>query len=104
MIIDSSYDRAVALVRLRTDVVVFLYLKSDPLCTRARSTLSLFENKLRSRGYKIVAVPVNEFSSHYDETSCVRVPQLRFYSRGRLRSKVTGIFSYQDLERLVEDL
>ena len=104
MIQTTTYDRAVALVRLKTDVVVLLYIPNDPLCSRARSVLGLFENRLENLGYTVLAIPVNEHSAHYEEVSCVRVPQLRVFSRSRLKTKLTGLFSYEDLRAVVDTL
>lgn len=104
MVQESSYDQVVALVRLKESVVVFLYIENDPFCSRSRSVLRLFGDRLRSNGYYVLAVPVDERSSHYEEVSCVRVPQLRLFKKGRLRSKLTGLLTYEALEAIVIDL
>lgn len=101
MVQESSYDQVVALVRLKESVVVFLYVEDDPLCSRSRSVLGLFGDRLKRHGYHVLAVSVDERSSHYEEVACVRVPQLRFFKKGRLRSKLTGLFTYDALEQVV---
>lgn len=98
MVQESSYDQVVALVRLRENVAVFLYVEDNPFCSRSRSVLSLFGDRLRAQGYHVLAVAVDERSSHYEEVSCVRVPQLRFFKKGRLRLKLTGLLKYEELE------
>lgn len=104
MVQESSYDQVVALVRLKGNVAVFLYIEDDPFCSRSRSVLGLFGDRLRGHGYHVLAVPVDERSSHYEEVACVRVPQLRLFCRGRLRSKLTGLLTYEALEQVVTDM
>lgn len=105
MVQEATYDQVVALVRLRTKVAVLLYVKDEPLCSRSLSTLGLIEGKLRGMGYQVLALEADERSSHYEETACVRVPQLRIFTRGRCRTKLTGILSYDELtSALASDL
>jgi len=98
MVQESSYDQVVALVRLKESVAVFLYVDDNPFCHRSRSVLSMFGDRLRALGYHVLAVPVDERSSHYEEVSCVRVPQLRLFNKGRLRLKLTGLLTCEELE------
>ena len=98
MVQESSYDQVVALVRLKESVAVFLYVTDNPFCSRSRPVLEMFGDRLRGRGYHVLAVSVDERSSHYEEVACVRVPQLRFFQKGRLLLKLTGILTYESLE------
>ena len=103
MIQEATYDQVVALVRLRARVAVLLYLEEDPLSTRSLSAFELLESKLRSHGYYTFSLAVDHRSSHYEETSCVRVPQLRLFDRGRCRTKLTGLLSFDELNSIVSD-
>lgn len=104
MVQESSYDQVVALVRLKESVVVLLYVDDDPFCARSRSVLGLFSGRLRASGYHVLAVLVDERSSHYEEVACVRIPQLRVFKKGRMRSKVTGLLTYESLEAAMTDV
>jgi len=102
MIQESSYDQVVALIRLKENVAVFLYVEGDPICHRSRSVLSAFSSKLGSIGYSVLALCVDEYSSHYEEVSCVRIPQLRLFRRGRMWSKTTFMLTHEGLDTAVK--
>ena len=100
---EATYDQVVALVRLRAKVALLLYLEEDPLSIRSLSTFELLESKLRSHGYYVFSLAVDRRSSHYEETSCVRVPQLRLFEKGRCRTKLTGLLSLDELNSVLSD-
>jgi hypothetical protein len=104
MVQESSYDQVVALVRLKENVIVFLYVDEDSLCSRSRSVLGLVRDRFSAVGYHVLAIKVDELSSHYEEIACVRVPQLRFFRKGRLRLKLTGLLTYEDLESALKTM
>lgn len=101
MVQRATYDQVVALIRLRMRTVVLLFQEGEPLCARSLSVLSMLGDRFRARGYLVFYLPVDEHSSHYEETACVRVPQLRVFEKGRCKVKLTGLLSYEDVESLL---
>jgi hypothetical protein len=91
------HEQALSQIRSRANVAILLIQENEPLCTRARSVFSLLETRLRANDFEIFVVPVSDKTSKIEEFACVRVPQLRLFSGGRLRHKSVGVPSEEEI-------
>ena len=104
MTISTSSDDAILQIRSFKKVAVLLYSDEDELCARARGSLSSCEDRLRGLGFSTLCVEVCPRSTQSDELACVRVPQLRLFSQGKLIQKLIGSIDDYSIDSLLRDM
>lgn len=85
------------------DIVVLL-VSDDELSHQASSSLSVMSGKLVSYGFGVHTILVSPDTSMIPEFSAVRVPQLRFFIRGKKVSSLLGVFSEHDINEVLRTL
>lgn len=100
----TSSDEVLTQVRTFNKVAVLLYSYEDELCARAKGSLPSFEDKLRGLGFTLYYLEVDGKSALSEELACVRVPQLRLFSQGKLVHKLVGTIDEYSINSLVRSL
>lgn len=99
----NQEEDALHAIRSGKLVCVLLYTKDSVLSSRAMSIVSSNENRLYSSGCSVFYVHVKSDPS-LEEFSCVRVPQLRFFVRGKLSCSITGVFDESSLYECIRNM
>jgi hypothetical protein len=92
LLFTMTAEQTLAQIRQKESVAVLVIHPDDELCARAKQTFLIHEGKLRSRGFRVMVLEMNQKTLSSEELACVRVPQLRFFLRGKLQHKVIGLF------------
>lgn len=91
------HEHALSLIKSRANVAILLVQENEPLCARAKSVFSLLETKFRAHNFDMFVVSISDKTSKLEEFSCVRVPQVRLFTHGKLRHKLIGILSEEEI-------
>jgi len=94
-------EEVIQAIRLGKPVFLLLYEPDSTLSHRAMSMMDIQESKMRSYGCEVYRLPIREDPIH-EEFSCVRAPQLRFFVKGKLETKIVGVFDDSSLSECLK--
>lgn len=97
-------EQTLSSIRQKANVAVLIIHPDDDLSARAKQTFLSQDSRLRSRGFQVSTVEIGAKSSSSEELSCVRVPQLRFFLKGKLQAKLVGLFDETDIDSILRSV
>ena len=95
-------DNILAKIRQKKNVVVLLLSPDDELSVRAHQAFLAYETKLVSRGFYTSVVLISAKTALIEELACVRAPQLRVFSRGKLHTKIVGFLGSGEVDSVLK--
>ena len=97
----DNEDEVLHAIRSGKPVFLLLYEPDSTLSHRAMSMMDIQGSRMRSYGCEVYRLPLRE-DPVYEEFSCVRTPQLRFFIRGKLETKIVGVFDESSLSECLK--